>query len=44
MTIIIPAMQIHLLDCKSSTASVRRLGYHKLDLCMIVLSELRETY
>lgn len=44
MTVMVPAMQIHLLDCKSPTPSVRRLGHHKLDLCMMVLSELRETY
>lgn len=44
MTVMVPAMQIHLLDCKSPITSVRRLGHHKLDLCMMVLSELRETY
>lgn len=40
----IPAMQIHLFDCKSSSLLLRRVGNHKLDFCMLVLSELRETY
>jgi hypothetical protein len=44
ITAIIPAMQIHLLDCKSSVSLTRRLGNHKLQLCMIVLSELQDTY
>lgn len=41
---LILAMQIHLLDCKSSIRSVSRLGHHRLQLCMMVQAELKETY
>ncbi len=44
ITAVIPAMQIHLLDCKSPVSLIRRLGNHRLQLCMIVLSELQDTY
>ena len=44
ITSLMPAMQIHLLDCKSPNALSRQLGNLKLQLCMIILSELRETY
>jgi hypothetical protein len=37
-------MQIHLSDCKSLNPLIRGLGVNKLQLCMLVLSELRETY
>ena len=40
----IPAMQIHLFDCKSDQPLRRGLGSNKLSLCMLVLSRLRETY
>ncbi|KAL7920603.1 hypothetical protein ACQKWADRAFT_297968 [Trichoderma austrokoningii] len=40
----IPAMQIHLYDCKSANALVRGLAENKLQLQMLVLSNLRETY
>lgn len=40
----IPAMQIHLYDCKSSNALTRGLAENKLQLHMLVLSNLRETY
>ncbi|OQV09497.1 Fungal specific transcription factor domain-containing protein [Cladophialophora immunda] len=38
------AMQIHLLDCTSSTRSISRLGHHRLQLCMIFQAELKDTY
>ncbi|KUJ13906.1 uncharacterized protein LY89DRAFT_590938 [Mollisia scopiformis] len=44
ITTIIPAMQIHLFDCKSSVPLRRGLGKNKLSLCMLVLSQLRDTY
>ena len=44
ITCLLPAMQIHLLDCKSSNALSRQLGNLKFQLCMVILSELRETY
>ncbi|KAF5967422.1 cutinase transcription factor 1 beta [Fusarium coicis] len=44
ITAIIPAMQIHLSDCKSTKALTHDLATHKIQLCMIVLSNLRVTY
>ncbi|KAL5083897.1 hypothetical protein Trisim1_000806 [Trichoderma cf. simile WF8] len=44
ITAMIPAMQIHLYDCKSSNALTRGLAENKLQLHMLVLSNLRETY
>ena len=37
-------MQIHLFDSKSTIALRRGLASNKLNLCMLVLSKLRETY
>ena len=37
-------MQIHLFDCKSSIPLRRGLGKNKLNLYMLVLSQLRDTY
>jgi hypothetical protein len=37
-------MQIHLFDCKSSVPLRRGLGKNKLNLYMLVLSQLRNTY
>ncbi|KAK6064657.1 Cutinase transcription factor 1 beta 3 [Seiridium cupressi] len=44
ITALVPAMQIHLLDCKSATTSIRVLGTNRLQLYMQVLLELKETY
>jgi len=44
ITSLIPAMQIHLFDCKSSVPIRRGLGKNKLNLCMLVLAQLRNTY
>jgi hypothetical protein len=40
----IPAMQIHLLDCKSDRQLARKLAWSKIGDCMMVVSELRDTY
>lgn len=37
-------MQIHLFDCKSNRQLVRNLAWSKLGECMMVVSELRNTY
>jgi hypothetical protein len=37
-------MQIHLLHCKSSNALVGQFAAQKLHICMLALSELRDTY
>ncbi|KAM0263713.1 hypothetical protein ACHAQJ_001027 [Trichoderma viride] len=44
ITAMIPAMQIHLYDCKSANALTRGLAENKLQLHMLVLSNLRGTY
>lgn len=41
---LILAMQIHLLDCKSNVRSTSRLGHHRLQMCMIIQAELKDTY
>lgn len=40
----VPAMQIHLADCKSTSSLTCGLARNKLQLCMLVLSDLRQTY
>lgn len=37
-------MQIHLFECKSTVPLRRGLGSNKLNLCMLVLQQLRDTY
>lgn len=44
ITAMVPAMQIHLADCKSTSALTCGLARNKLQLCMLVLSDLRQTY
>lgn len=44
ITAMIPAMQIHLYDCKSANSLIRGLAENKLQLHMLVLSNLRGTY
>jgi hypothetical protein len=44
ITTLMPAMQIHLLDCKSPIPLFRQLGNLKFQLCMLILPELRDTY
>ncbi|CAG8296202.1 unnamed protein product [Penicillium nalgiovense] len=43
-SLLVPAMHIHLLNCKSADALTRRVGFNKLELCMMVMEELQETY
>jgi hypothetical protein len=38
-----PVLQIHLLDFASSKPLVQRMGQNRLELCMIVIEELRDT-
>ncbi|GAD98048.1 C6 transcription factor, putative [Paecilomyces variotii No. 5] len=42
--LLMPAMHIHLMNCKSTDPLSRRLGLNKLNMCMMVLQELQETY
>lgn len=44
ITALIPAMQIHLYDLRSAGPLLSGLAKNRLQLCMLVLSELRETY
>ncbi|KAF9885366.1 hypothetical protein FE257_012983 [Aspergillus nanangensis] len=44
ITSLIPSMQIHLYDCRSPNPLVRRFAGQKLELCMLVMSQLRHTY
>lgn len=44
ITAFVPAMQIHLFDCKAESTLLRNHGKNKLDLCLLVLSEMRNTY
>ena len=37
-------MQIHLLDCKSSSPSISHVGNHRLELCIAFQAELKDTY
>ncbi|KAH7357360.1 putative Zn(II)2Cys6 transcription factor [Pyrenochaeta sp. MPI-SDFR-AT-0127] len=40
---LVPALQIHLLDYTSSKPMIQRMGLQHLELCMIVIEELRKT-
>ncbi|KAB8218256.1 C6 transcription factor [Aspergillus novoparasiticus] len=42
--LLVPAMQVHLLNCKSSDGFIRRLGLNKLELCMMILEQMQHTY
>ncbi|KAL6691455.1 fungal-specific transcription factor domain-containing protein [Trichoderma pleuroticola] len=43
-SLLVSAMHVHLLNCKSTDALSRRLSLNKLELCMMVMEELEETY
>lgn len=43
-SLLVSAMHVHLLNCKSADALSRRLSLNKLELCMMVMEELEETY
>lgn len=40
----VPSMQIHLFDFKSTEPLVNGLAGNRLQLCMLILAKLRETY
>ncbi|KAG8411859.1 hypothetical protein J3458_015155 [Metarhizium acridum] len=42
--LLVSVMHIHFLNCKSTDALTRRLSLNKLELCMMVMEELEETY
>ncbi|EHK42217.1 hypothetical protein TRIATDRAFT_229782 [Trichoderma atroviride IMI 206040] len=42
--LLVSAMHVHLLNCKSEDALSRRLSLNKLELCMMVMEELEEMY
>ncbi|KAJ5108668.1 hypothetical protein N7456_005343 [Penicillium angulare] len=44
ITSLIPAMQIHLFDCKSGNSLQANLGKNRLNLCLLFLDNLRDTY
>ncbi|KAH6881101.1 fungal-specific transcription factor domain-containing protein [Thelonectria olida] len=41
---LVPTLQVHLLHLISPRKMVQRLGCHQLDLCMMVVKELKVTY
>ncbi|TXC12391.1 hypothetical protein FocTR4_00017271 [Fusarium oxysporum f. sp. cubense] len=41
---LVPTLQIHLLHSMSPRKLVHRLGCHRLDLCMMVVQEIKVTY
>ncbi|EXL68135.1 hypothetical protein FOPG_15787 [Fusarium oxysporum f. sp. conglutinans race 2 54008] len=41
---LVPTLQIHLLHSVSPRKLVHRLGCHRLDLCMMVVQEIKVTY
>ncbi|KAH8695414.1 fungal-specific transcription factor domain-containing protein [Talaromyces proteolyticus] len=42
--LLVPAMHIHLLNCKSEDFLTRQLGFNKLDFCMMVMKELQKIW
>ncbi|PYI05605.1 putative Zn(II)2Cys6 transcription factor [Aspergillus sclerotiicarbonarius CBS 121057] len=42
--LLIPAMQIHLLNCRSGSPLARRLRLSKLNVCMMVMEEFQKVY
>ncbi|KAJ5742768.1 uncharacterized protein N7511_011169 [Penicillium nucicola] len=42
--LLVPAMHVHLLNCKSRDPLSRRLGLNKLELCMMVLEQMQHTH
>ncbi|KAJ6008619.1 hypothetical protein N7522_003635 [Penicillium canescens] len=42
--LLVPAMHVHLLNCKSPGPLSRRLGLNKLELCMMVLEQMQHTH
>ncbi|KZM27311.1 DNA binding [Ascochyta rabiei] len=42
--LLIPAMHVHLLNCKSENHLTRRLALNKLEMCMAIMRELQKTH
>jgi hypothetical protein len=42
--LLVPAMHVHLLGCKSENHLIRRLAFNKLEMCMTVMRELQNTH
>ncbi|KAL4998757.1 fungal-specific transcription factor domain-containing protein [Aspergillus recurvatus] len=42
--LLIPAMQMHLLNCRSGTPLSRRLRLNKLNACMMIMEALQQVY
>ncbi|KAJ5423810.1 Transcription factor, partial [Penicillium cf. griseofulvum] len=42
--LLVPAMHVHLLNCKSPDPVSRRLGLNKIEVCMIVLEQMQHTH
>ncbi|PYH81781.1 putative Zn(II)2Cys6 transcription factor [Aspergillus uvarum CBS 121591] len=42
--LLIPAMQIHLLNCRTGNPLSRRLRLNKLNVCMMVMEEFQKVY
>ncbi|OQE71575.1 hypothetical protein PENNAL_c0104G01697 [Penicillium nalgiovense] len=42
--LLVPAMHVHLLNCKSPDPVARRLGLNKIEVCMIVLEQMQHTH
>ncbi|KAJ5538479.1 fungal-specific transcription factor domain-containing protein [Penicillium frequentans] len=43
-SLLIPAMQTHLQQCKFGNDLSKRVGLNKLEVCMLVMEELQEVY
>lgn len=41
---LVPTLQVYLVDSTSTKSLVRRMGIHNLELCMVVIEELKTTY
>ncbi|KAF1924065.1 uncharacterized protein M421DRAFT_425082 [Didymella exigua CBS 183.55] len=42
--LLVPAMHVHVLGCKSENHLTRRLAFNKLEMCMTFMRELQRTY
>ncbi|GAB1195624.1 hypothetical protein APSETT444_004886 [Aspergillus pseudonomiae] len=42
--LLVPTMQVHLLQCKSGDSIAKRIRLSKLEMCMLVLEEFQKTY
>ncbi|KAF9692734.1 hypothetical protein EKO04_008966 [Ascochyta lentis] len=42
--LLVPAMHVHLLNCKSENHLTRRLALNKLEMCMAVMRELQKAH